>query len=412
MDELDRDTAAALWAASGAAGLSGRAGADPLPVPLAVVENTLGLGAAITERSERLGRRVDLDCLALLGERAAIAGLHRNGDTSCGGATQLLRSADAHVAVSLARESDIELVPAWMEAGPGPSDPSDVWQWIAELARDRTAATLVERARLLGIPCSALGEVSPGTLWSVARLDAGSPPAAVSSKPVEEMVVVDLSSLWAGPLCAHVLALAGMRVIKVESTTRPDGARLGPASFYDLLHGGHESVALDFADLADIDALRRLIAKADVVIEGSRPRALAQLGIDAAAADGPTVWVSITGHGRTGVAADRVGFGDDTAVAGGLVTWDDDGPCFLADAVADPLTGLLTASHALFHIRRGGRWLIDIPLAHVAAWCSPGPLLALDIGAIAEPLHRPVTASAAPLGRDTESVLADFRIER
>jgi hydroxymethylglutaryl-CoA lyase len=44
--------------------------------------------------------------------------------------------------------------------------------------------------------------------------------------------------------------------------------------------------------------------------------------------------------------ADRVAFGDDAAVGGGLVVWDADGPCFCADAVADPVAGLVAAAAA------------------------------------------------------------------
>ena len=64
------------------------------------------------------------------------------------------------------------------------------------------------------------------------------------------------------------------------------------------------------------------------MIEASRPRALAQFGLDAVdivtANGGPQIWVSITGYGRNGEGANRVAFGDDAAVAGGLVTWADD----------------------------------------------------------------------------------------
>ena len=89
--------------------------------------------------------------------------------------------------------------------------------------------------------------------------------------------------------------------MKVESLGRPDGARAGAPAFFDLLHGGHLSVALDFGSPDDLAALRRLLAGADVVLEASRPRALRQLGIDAGqyVADG-TVWASITAYGRAG----------------------------------------------------------------------------------------------------------------
>ena len=137
-----------------------------------------------------------------------------------------------------------------------------------------------------------------------------------------------------------------------------------------------------------------LVARADVVIESSRPRALEQLGIDAAAAvaSGPTVWVSITGHGRTGAARNRVGFGDDAAVAGGLVSWTSAAvgagvdPCFCADAVADPCSGLVAAAAAVAALAAGGRWLVDVALSGVAARLA-GPTL--EVGDLDATAPRP-----------------------
>ena len=130
-------------------------------------------------------------------------------------------------------------------------------------------------------------------------------------------LVIDLSSLWAGPLCAQLLAGCGARVIKVESTARPDGARRGPARFYDLLNVGKESVALDFRDPADRKRLHALLAQADIVIESARPRALEQLGIHAAqllVARPGMVWLGITGYGRRAPMRDWIAYGDDAGV--------------------------------------------------------------------------------------------------
>ena len=74
-------------------------------------------------------------------------------------------------------------------------------------------------------------------------------------------------------------------------------------------------------------------------------------------------WVTITAHGFTGEGAGRVGFGDDCAVAGGLVRWEAGKPRFLGDALADPLTGLDAATRVL----AGERGLIDMAMARVAA---------------------------------------------
>ena len=59
------------------------------------------------------------------------------------------------------------------------------------------------------------------------------------------LVVIDLSALWAGPLCGDLLARSGATVVKVESTQRPDGARRGARAFFDLLNGRKRSVGLD-----------------------------------------------------------------------------------------------------------------------------------------------------------------------
>ena len=160
-------------------------------------------------------------------------------------------------------------------------------------------------------------------------------PVPLHPRPVEGLLVVDFSALWAGPLCAHLLGLAGARVVKVETPDRPDGARRGNPDFYRLLHGGHESVVLDPTTTGGRRALALLVGAADIVIEASRPRALTRFGLDAGAAVASgTTWVSITAAGRS---ANRVGFGDDLAAAAGLVAYgSDDVPLFVGDALAEP----------------------------------------------------------------------------
>jgi crotonobetainyl-CoA:carnitine CoA-transferase CaiB-like acyl-CoA transferase len=86
---------------------------------------------------------------------------------------------------------------------------------------------------------------------------------------------------------------------------------------------------------------------------------------------GPSVWISITGYGRAAPGRDWVAFGDDAAAAGGLVTWDDDGPCFCADAIADPLSGLTAAAATLEALEGDDAVLLDVVMARVAARCAP-----------------------------------------
>ncbi len=397
----------AVWAASGAASLSGRSGGRALDVPHALVELAMDAAAAIADASGELGRRVEIDGPALLGERAALMGLGRAGATSCGGATRLMPTADGWIGVSLARTSDIDSVPAWLGDTVGTDD--ELWPSVLSLVARRSAHDLVERGVLLGMPVARFGEVEQsGSLVRASPL--GTSRNADSRATLADVVVVDLSALWAGPLCAHLLALAGARVIKVESVDRPDGARLGNGEFFDLLHGGHESVCIDFRDDGDIAALRSLVQCADVVIESSRPRALEQLGIDPSDIAHLSVWLSITGYGRDRASAQRVGFGDDAAVAGGLATSDEGGPCFCADAVADPLTGMVAAAAVLHALKEGKRALLDVALARTAAWAAHGPVTNICDRSLAVPRARRRGPAAAPLGRDTEAVFSEFAV--
>jgi len=401
--DMDQPTTnAQAWAASGALALTGRADHDPLVPPDALID-----------RIRLLAEPLGVDPLPFLADRAAARGLSRHGDVSCGGTAHLLRSRDGWIAVNLPRDDDHSLVPAWLGIDP---NIGDLWPQIEEAVSTRTGDDLVAVATLLGLPAARLGESAAAAPHEeLAGLPVGAQRFGRDHREPRPPVVVDLSALWAGPLCSRLLADRGARVIKVESTARPDGARRGPSSIYDALNAGKESVSIDLRTPAGVAVLRALVERADVVIEASRPRALAQLGLDVhdvlAWGSGPRVWISITGHGR---AVDRVAFGDDAAVAGGLVALDGAGPCFVADAVADPLAGFLTASAAVTALATPGRWLIDVSMAGAASFVAGDPPHSkwtadprLD-GVEGRAL--PSSVGAARLGRDTTAVLAEFGI--
>lgn len=358
--DVDRCDAEALWAVSAVGELTGRRNGPPLVGPLGLLPTVRALARRFESLSAALGERVPVDGPDLLVERARITGHHRQGAVSVGGACRLVRAADGWVAVSLARDEDIAAVPAWLEADLDGADVLGVDAAIGRVA----VANLVERAGWLGIPCGGLGEARQGV---VPAHQLGTDSSPLFAGALGDLTVVDLSSLWAGPLCGRLLRAAGARVIKVESASRPDGARRGPAAFFELMNGGKESAIVDLRSAAGRDELAALVEQADVVIEASRPRALEQLGIDALAFPG-RVWLSITAYGRQQPM--RVGFGDDAAVGGGLVAWDDAGPVFVGDAVADPLTGLMGAVAVLDRLAAGGRWLVDLGLAQAAALAS------------------------------------------
>jgi hypothetical protein len=340
------------WTAWGLDELTGAPDGPPAEPVVPVAARTAALLAAAEARVP------GLDPARLFSRRAALHGWSRGGRTSVNGSCRLLETKDRWLAVNLARPADAEMVPALLER----EFDGDPWAALTDAAAIRSAAPLAERAQMLGIPASVLG--ADARLRPLRWQMLGGPATTGTD------VVLDLSAMWAGPLCAQLLSRAGAKVVKVEDVHRPDGARGGPAEFYADLHEGHASVVLDFSTKEGQAALQNLAAEADVLLESSRPRALRGLGLDVdawlAARPGRT-WISITGYGRDD-AADRVAFGDDAAVAGGLVARAPDGtPVFCGDAIADPLTGLYAAVAALASREAGGGHLLDVAMAGVAA---------------------------------------------
>jgi hypothetical protein len=318
----------------------------------------------------------------LLGERAMLAGMRIPGRVSAGGGCRLFDALDDTIALNLSRAADRELLPALFE-----TEVVDDAA-IASLLSRCHAESLVIRGRSMGLAISAEHETRDQSIGlascrpAVTSSSAASDPCvqlargsiARANRPSRPRVI-DFSALWAGPLASHLLWLAGAEVIKVESRKRPDAMRNGDTQFYSLLNQGKSSVGVDLADPNDRQALRALIATADIVIEASRPRALAQLGFDAAEIVSTTpglVWVTITGHGATDQPANWVGFGDDCSVAAGLsaalraVTGQ---AGFVGDAIGDPLTGVFAADAAWRAWQSGLGGRIGIALRDVVAYC-------------------------------------------
>jgi len=424
---IDPVAAQAAWARSGAMALTGFADGSPLacPAPLAAC-----LQAACDALQIVAPRSFALDAVPLLGERAAIAGYHRRGPISAGGSCRLLAAKDGHIALNLARDDDWSLLPALLpELTPELADgiSIDNWSAISAALRQQTVAALCDKGQLLGLALSPInGEPCSRNWFEIAAT--GQPRKIRNQVPL----VIDLSSLWAGPLCGHLLQLAGARVIKLESTSRPDGARRGPAQFFDLLNAGKQSVALDFNTAAGIAQLRALLNVADIVIESSRPRALQQLGIDAeklvAERKGLT-WISITGYGRDPAQAMRIAYGDDAGVAAGLsaLLYRQHGEAvFCGDAIADPLTGAHAALAAMAAWSRGGGYLLDVALQPVVNYClgagtipcgevvRQGDDWSLHLGQREFPVlpahARAVIAPAQLLGADTDAVCREFAL--
>ncbi len=340
--------------------LTGFADGPPLMCPAPLASCAAGVARALEALAPGA---FAIDAAALLGERAALAGLGRNGAISPGGACRLLHATNGMLAVNLPRQTDWELLPAWLEE----DCPAD-WDAVAERVALKSRDDLVARGRVLGL---AVAPEVPPVLRPWYRLHTD----GVRRPPCSRApLAIDLSALWAGPLATHLLLRAGARVVKVESRSRPDGARKGPAAFFNLLNAGKQECVLDFD--TEREKLLALVGQADIVVEASRPRALKQLGIDPEAlvrSRPGLVWVSITGYGRAEPEADWIGFGDDAGVAAGLghiMRQAHGTSLFCADAAADPLTGLHAALAALSYFRQGRGGLVALALRDVMAHCA------------------------------------------
>ena len=347
---------AARWAVSGAMHLTGAADGPP-SVPAAPIASRLAGASAVLAHLSG----VAVDGPALLGERAARRGLTRRGPVSAGGASRLLRTADGWAAVTLSRPDDWELVPAWLLGA------AATWEAVATAAAGTGGAALAARGQELGLAVAVVPAAAATSTLPWALHAASGPPSDGPRR------VVDLSALWAGPLCAQLLAATGAEVVTVDSVSRPDGARVGDPGLFSLLHEQTRSQSLDLRTTEGLAQLRSLIDDADVVITSARPRALHQLGLDPLAevtARPGLTWIAVTGYGLTGPWRDRVAYGDDAAAAGGLVVGDP--PVFCADAAADPATGLYAAIAATALTRSGGG-VVDVALSAIAQHLARPP---------------------------------------
>ncbi|WP_280384580.1 CoA transferase [Nocardia wallacei] len=346
--------------------LTGLADGPPVLTPAPAFGLLGEVGRVFGEVTARIGERVEIDPAMVLSRRRPGDQRRRGGQRSVGGSSRLLRTADGWCAVTLSRAEDLDAVPAIV----GEREGGDPWAVLETAAARWPAVRLAERAQLLGVPAAALPTILRRRMpWRGKRIG-----DAVAGRGLGDCVVVDLSSLWAGPLCARLLGRAGARIIKVESVHRPDAARSAP-EFFEWLHDGHEFVTIDFRTDAGRRELAMLIDSADIVIEASRPRALDQLGLgsDSRPHRPGRIWLSLTGYGRDHPM--RVAFGDDAAVAGGLVGRHDGQPVFCADALADPLTGVCAALATATAVDAGGGLLLDLSMRDTTAAFATAPAL-------------------------------------
>ena len=278
----------------------------------------------------------------------------------------MIQARDGFLVFNMAREEDWSLLPALLET----ERRSISWSELEFSVQNKSHRPLLERARLMGLPVSVPFDTEVSNSWQDDLFTVSS-----TNHLPKDLKVLDFSSLWAGPLCSHLLLNLGCKVVKVESRNRRDISGSATPRLFSVLNKDKELLIVDFQNEAELESLRQMICDADIVIEGSRPRAFEALGIDrrsirslqTSAQRHNQLWLSLTAYGRFGAAAEWVGFGDDVAASAGVLDRSSDGGYgFVGDAIADPLAGLQAAVTIKECLTQNLRGFLDLSLFRAA----------------------------------------------
>ena len=213
------------------------------------------------------------------------------------------------------------------------------------------------------------GGADPG---SAAAEDGPSVAVDAAAGALAGLVVLDLTRILAGPTCTQMLGDLGADVLKIENpaTGGDDTRQWGPpyvegaadlSAYFLCANRNKRSVALDIATPGGQQAVRRLAARADVVVENFKTGGLARYGLDAEtlmAAHPHLVWCSISGYGRTGPNAAKPGYDLMAQGYGGIMslTGEPEGmPMKVGVGVADVVCGLQAAVGILAALRHRDR---------------------------------------------------------
>jgi formyl-CoA transferase len=182
--------------------------------------------------------------------------------------------------------------------------------------------------------------------------------------PLTHIKVIDLTRARAGPTAVRQLADMGADVIKVETREVVEGDSTAIGFDFLNLHRNKRAMTLDLKHPKGVEVLKRLVARADVLVENYRPDVKHRLGIDyetLSALNPRLVYGSISGFGQTGPYRDRPGYDQIAQGTGGLMSitgLPGQGPVRVGIPVADLSAGLFLAQGilvALIERERSGR---------------------------------------------------------
>ncbi|MFD8807754.1 CaiB/BaiF CoA transferase family protein [Streptomyces sp. NPDC059597] len=222
-----------------------------------------------------------------------------------------------------------------------------------------------------------------------------------SVQPLDGLRVLDLATLFAGPLAATMLGDFGAEVIKVEHPRRPDPSRgHGPAKdgiglWWKVLGRNKRAITLDLSRPGGRATLLRLAATADVVIENFRPGTLEKwdLGWPELSAVNPRLILTrVTAFGQFGPYAHRPGFGTLAEAMSGFaaLTGEPDAPPTLPPfGLADSVTALATSYAVLTALaarhRTGAGQVVDMAIIEpMLAMLGPQPTWYDQLGYVQE----------------------------
>ncbi|MEE3098616.1 MAG: CoA transferase, partial [Pseudomonadota bacterium] len=213
--------------------------------------------------------------------------------------------------------------------------------------------------------------------------DADAPaPRGFAAGPLSGVRVVDLTNVIMGPFSTHILADMGADVIKVESaagdsirTGRPS-RNAGMSGNFLHLNRNKRSVLLDLKSAEGAEAMRRLIASADVFVHALRPKAIRKLKLDydsVRAINPDIIHCGAYGFSAAGPYADKAAYDDIIQAGSGYAAFAaarDGVPSYAPTVICDKLAGQAIAYSvmaALFARERGaGGQAIEVPMFETA----------------------------------------------
>jgi itaconate CoA-transferase len=233
------------------------------------------------------------------------------------------------------------------------------------------------------------------------------------TRPLDGITIVSLEHAIAAPFCTRQLADLGARVIKVERPGAGDFARAydtrvkGQSSHFVWTNRSKESLALDLKEPAQLDTLKLLLAKADVLVQNLAPGAAARMGLsfEALHAQHPRLVVcDISGYGDDGPYRDKKAYDLLIQAEAGLlsVTGTPDAPSKAGNSMADIAAGMYAYSGILAALlqrqRTGEGSHIDVSMLESLAEWMNYPMYYAYEGAEPPPRTGAAHASIYPYG--------------